>query len=64
MKRFIAGAICPECHREDTLYVLKAGDQVSRHCVKCGFSENRPDTEPRPLAGQWSPVRLSDKDRT
>ncbi len=60
MRRFIAGAVCPQCNREDTLYVLKTETSVSRHCVECDFSENQSDIDRSPAAGEWSPVRLTD----
>jgi uncharacterized metal-binding protein (TIGR02443 family) len=42
-KRFIAGAVCPECRAEDRLRVdyLRAGtlEYQERHCVACGFAD-------------------------
>lgn len=35
MKRFIAGAVCPKCSQQDSLYV-EAGHS-SAFCVNCGY---------------------------
>lgn len=36
-KRFIAGAVCPQCGETDkTLLYQQAGDEVSE-CVSCGY---------------------------
>ncbi len=35
--RFIAGAICPECHAIDRIRVQGQGDDAVRECVACGF---------------------------
>lgn len=39
-RRFIAGAVCPRCGQQDKI-VLDMGSDT-RHCVSCGFSEERP----------------------
>ena len=42
-KRFIAGAVCPECNTVDRIVVeyaevrLSAGELSRRRCVDCGF---------------------------
>lgn len=59
-KRFIAGARCPKCNKEDTIYVLKNEVNPSRHCVECGFSESQSDLDKSSPVGEWSPVRLTD----
>lgn len=59
-KRFIAGASCPQCNREDTIYVQIGGDDPSRHCVECDFSEKQSDLDKSSPVGEWSPVRLTD----
>ncbi len=38
--RFIAGAICPNCHAEDRMVIAATADV--RRCVVCDFSERRP----------------------
>ena len=39
-KRFIAGAVCPECKMQDKIRVdSEAG---TRECVNCGFTDERP----------------------
>lgn len=52
-KRFIAGAVCPECRAEDRLRVdtLRAGalEYQERHCVACGFAD-RSETPQRNAA--------------
>ncbi len=39
-RRFIAGAVCPRCAQIDKIVVDL--DTDTRHCVSCGFSEDRP----------------------
>lgn len=63
-KRFIAGAVCPECRAEDRLRVdyLRAGtlEYQERHCVACGFAdrseapERSADVLPRIRRGRQS----------
>ena len=38
-KRFIAGAVCPECGVQDRLVVEEMPDVKRRRCVSCGFSD-------------------------
>ncbi len=38
-KRFIAGARCPHCNDQDSLYVEDVGDRKFRACVSCDFRE-------------------------
>lgn len=45
-KRFIAGAICPRCHSQDTLAVGKEAQAETVVCVKCGYRRLRPADEP------------------
>ncbi|MEM1433283.1 MAG: YheV family putative metal-binding protein [Pseudomonadota bacterium] len=65
-KRFIAGAVCPECRAEDRLLVEWVRDiedaaavtQRRRRCVNCGFLELE-DLEPEPVALSTLPrIRL------
>lgn len=42
MKRFIAGASCPECGAEESVYVLST-DEDTLYCADCGFEQTRPD---------------------
>lgn len=48
-KRFIAGAVCPECGKEDKIFVYqKDGEDVSE-CNACGYVSVRPkEIEPQP----------------
>jgi len=50
-KRFIAGAVCPECQQLDKLYIDDAAKQVV--CVRCGF---RYQAEQPPAAAPKSPA--------
>lgn len=47
MRRFIAGAKCPQCQSEDKIYVtLEAGEEVAR-CTVCDYRSVRPkDDDP------------------
>lgn len=45
-RRFIAGAVCPDCGRTDSL-CLESIDSIDwRRCVDCGFREPRPGADP------------------
>ena len=53
-KRFIAGAACPECRAMDKIYVNL--DTDTRHCLACGFAEERPAA---PDAATELPTRVN-----
>ena len=38
-RRFIAGAVCPECRALDRIVVETDAQESRRSCVECGFSE-------------------------
>lgn len=38
-KRFIAGAVCPDCGAQDRLVVEEMPDGKRRRCVSCGFTD-------------------------
>ncbi len=40
-KRFIAGALCPQCQAMDKIFIYRAGDKNVRECVSCGFRETQ-----------------------
>lgn len=44
VRRFIAGAVCPDCGALDRIVV--DADSNERHCVACGFREARPAPAP------------------
>ena len=68
-RRFIAGAVCPRCGKQDKMVVDAANDR--RECVSCGFTEQRPDAvqtelrtrvnRPRRQDTEAEPVRLVDR---
>lgn len=39
-RKFIAGAVCPECGVMDRIVVEEAGSDTIRRCVACGFSDS------------------------
>lgn len=41
-RRFIAGAVCPECGEMDRLVVEPRPSGEHRRCVNCGFTDERP----------------------
>ncbi|PWC09911.1 YheV family putative zinc ribbon protein [Brenneria corticis] len=45
-KRFIAGAVCPECQALDTLAVGREDQTEVVTCVKCGYRQSRSDAAP------------------
>ncbi|MDX1692408.1 MAG: YheV family putative zinc ribbon protein [Ketobacteraceae bacterium] len=40
-KRFIAGAVCPECRQQDKLYI--EDDPTIARCNACGYEMTQPD---------------------
>jgi len=42
-KRFIAGAVCPQCQSRDTLAVWRENAVEHVGCVKCGFTQRQTD---------------------
>lgn len=44
-KRFIAGAVCPQCHTQDTLTVGMEDVEEVVACVKCGYRQSRPEAK-------------------
>ncbi|WJV53582.1 YheV family putative zinc ribbon protein [Pectobacteriaceae bacterium CE90] len=40
-KRFIAGAVCPQCHSQDTLAVGREDETDVVICVKCGYHQRQ-----------------------
>ncbi len=45
-KRFIAGAVCPQCQALDTLAVGQEEQVEVVTCVKCGYYQRQSDTPP------------------
>jgi len=46
-RRFIAGAVCPECRCEDRIVVEPTEQGHARVCVNCGFSETLEERAPQ-----------------
>ncbi|PCJ15918.1 MAG: metal-binding protein [Gammaproteobacteria bacterium] len=40
-KRFIAGAVCPQCNEIDKTVVYQQADDEVSECVKCGYKRFR-----------------------
>ena len=47
MRRFIAGAVCPRCGKQDKLVIDSETEE--RECVACGFHDRRPREAPAEL---------------
>jgi len=56
-RRFIAGAVCPQCALQDKLVMYDDEDgQRVRECVRCGFSDVLVEEPPaEPLATRIQP---------
>jgi len=39
LKRFIAGAVCPQCKEVDAIYTEQVAGKKYRACASCGFRE-------------------------
>ncbi|PXF30686.1 hypothetical protein WH50_13900 [Pokkaliibacter plantistimulans] len=47
IKRFIAGAVCPRCAKQDTLRMYRDEEREYRECVACDFNDSmRLDGQP------------------
>ena len=51
-KRFISGAICPECQSQDTLRWWQANEKDHLDCVACDYQTVRETTESTDLASK------------
>lgn len=56
-KRFIAGAVCPACKKQDKTVVYLLEQQSVRECVSCGHRESLDELGQQ----QELPTRVSDK---
>lgn len=54
-RRFIAGAVCPQCGEQDKIALDLDADE--RFCVSCDFREGRPTAEAN--KAQELPTRVS-----
>ena len=42
-KRFVAGAVCPNCQALDRIVIESVSDDTTqKRCVECGFAEAQP----------------------
>lgn len=46
-KRFIAGAVCPQCQAQDTLAVGQEEQVDVVICIKCGYHQRQSDPPTR-----------------
>ncbi len=56
-KAFIAGAVCPNCGKEDKIFVLNDKTVKVMHCASCGYKQDQHDVmqqaEKTPKAVKW-----------
>ena len=60
-KRFIAGAVCPQCNLADKIYLLGEDAESVRCCNHCGFEERLADVAAAPelaSAVEVQPINL------
>lgn len=50
-KRFVAGALCPNCNEKDRIRIWVEGSVTFRDCVSCDFYER---ATVKPSADKWS----------
>lgn len=50
-KRFIAGAICPQCQLPDKIALFKTGTDEYAECVRCKFHMPAPKALTPPTPG-------------
>ena len=41
-RRFIAGAVCPECQKMDKIVTYKQDGEDVAECISCGYLSHRP----------------------
>ena len=44
-RRFIAGAVCPECQQMDKIVTFRKDGEDIAECVSCGYLSQRPKEE-------------------
>lgn len=50
VRRFVAGAVCPQCSEMDKIVVYRDDEKDFRECVSCGYKEEmRFKSTPREL---------------
>ena len=58
-KRFIAGAICPQCKELDVIFIYEREGSKYQACVECGYSKAMDETiqqsEQNKVASEHSP---------
>ena len=50
-KRFIAGAVCPQCEAEDRLVVYVENRTEYQECVACGYLKAMSEEAPKASSG-------------
>ncbi|MDV2859064.1 MULTISPECIES: YheV family putative zinc ribbon protein [Oceanimonas] len=50
-KRFIAGAVCPECQSADTMMLYMEHGVEKVECVQCGHRKSQADENTESAAG-------------
>ncbi len=53
-KRFISGAVCPECQSQDTLRWWQSDEKDHLDCVACDYQTAREIEESRELSSKSS----------
>lgn len=63
-KRFIAGALCPQCKQRDKIFVYLEGDEKWRACSSCDFNElfdQIDNRQPEEIVTRVNQSRLGEK---
>lgn len=55
-KRFIAGATCPECKKQDTMMLYKEMDVEKVECVECGHTMTQAEGQVQASTRQFEQV--------
>jgi uncharacterized metal-binding protein (TIGR02443 family) len=58
-RRFIAGAVCPQCQAIDRLIVEDVDGERRQRCVACGFSERAAQAGPGLVKGRLEKPRVA-----
>ncbi|WP_199915597.1 YheV family putative zinc ribbon protein [Saccharobesus litoralis] len=55
-KRFIAGAVCPQCSAQDSLMLFLENNVEKVECVDCGYTKSNTDNKVKQASKQANDV--------
>lgn len=58
IRRFIAGARCPQCGADDSIALNIEGEQEWINCIHCSYHEEKPKAPVAPNVGAADGVQI------